>query len=58
MFLNSVRKNDVEAQIEFSLKLGKGLGSPVIDITVKRGSLRSYVVKFFGILGVGVVVWW
>ena len=32
------------------LKLWKGLGSPVIDVSVKRDSLLVYVLKFFGIL--------
>ena len=31
-------------------KLWKGLGSPVIDVSVKRDSLRVDVLKFFGIL--------
>ena len=31
---------------------------PVIDITVTKGSLLGYVLKFFGILGVVVVVLW
>ena len=37
-FSNSVRKNDVGAQVEFA-KIKKGLGSPVIDVTIKKGSL-------------------
>ena len=31
MFLNSLRKNDIEALVEFTLKVIKGLESPVID---------------------------
>ena len=50
MLLNSPRKNDVEAQLEFTWKLRKGLGSPVIDVTVKKDSLLVYVLEFFGIL--------
>ena len=39
--------------------LWKGLGSPVIDVSVKKDSLLVYVLKFFGIWRVGVVrkVW-
>ena len=32
------------------LKLWKGLGSPVIDETDKKGSLLVYLLNFFGIL--------
>ena len=47
--LNSLRKNDVEAQVE--KKLWKVLGSPVIDVTVKKDSLLvKFVLKFFGII--------
>jgi len=48
-FLNSLKKNDVEAQVEFTVKekLWKGLGSPVIDVSVKKNSLLVYVL--FGI---------
>ena len=49
-FSNSVRKNDVGAQVEFSLKFTKGLGSPVIDVILKKGSLLVYLPTFFGIL--------
>ena len=31
-------------------KLWKGLGPPVIDVTVKKDSLLVYVLNFFGIL--------
>ena len=39
--LNSSRENDVEAQVEFliRLKLWKGLESPVIDVSVKKRQL-------------------
>ena len=33
-------------------KLWKGLGSTVIDVTVKKDSLLAYVLNFFGILTV------
>jgi len=46
-FLNSLRKNDVEAQVEFT---SKGPGSPVIDLSVKKDSVLVYVLNFFGIL--------
>ena len=51
-FLNSLRKNEGEAQVEFTFKilLWKGLGSPVIDETVKKDTLLVYVINFFGIL--------
>ena len=49
-FLNSLRKNDVEAEVEFSLKLLKGFGSPVIDVSVSNDSLVVYVLKCFAIL--------
>ena len=45
--MNSLRKNDVEAQVEKKL----WLGSPVIDVTVKKDSLLvKFVLKFFGII--------
>ena len=48
-FLNNLRKNDVDAQVE--KKLWKVLGSPVIDETVKKDSLLvKYVLKFFEIM--------
>ena len=37
-FLNSLRKNDAEAKLNFRLKLWKGLRSPVSDVTVKKNS--------------------
>ena len=36
--------------LNLRLKLWKGLGSPVIDVSVKRDSLLVYRLKFFGIL--------
>ena len=58
-FLNSIRKNEVKAQVEFTLKLWKGLGSSVIDVTVTRDSLLLYVLNFiseFWRVGCGSVV--
>ena len=50
-FLNSLRKNEVEAQTNLREKLWKGMGTPVIDdVTVKKDSLLVYVLNFFGIL--------
>ena len=34
----------------FKLKLWKGLGSPVIHVTVKKDSLLEYGLNFYGIL--------
>lgn len=31
-----LEKNDVKAQVEFSLNLRKGIGPPVIDVTVGK----------------------
>ena len=49
-FFISLRKNGVESQVEFTLKVMEGLGSSVIDVTVKK-----HVLKVFRILA-GVVV--
>ena len=43
MHLNSVRKSDVEAQVEFTLRVIKR----GIDVLVKKDSLLVYVLKFF-----------
>ena len=32
------------------LKLWKRIGSPVIDVSIKRDTLLVYILKFFGIL--------
>ena len=45
-FLNSLRKNEVEAQTEFTWKLMERAGAPVIDVTVKKDSLLVYVLNF------------
>ena len=50
MFLNSLRKNEVEAQIEFTLNVMEREGSAVIDVPVKKDSLLVSVLKFFVIL--------
>ena len=52
-FSDSVRKNNVGAQVEFSLKFTKRARVPVIDVTVKKDLnylLTYYLLKFFGIL--------
>ena len=46
-FLNSDRQSDVEAQVEFSFNVRKGLGSPVIDVRVKKDSLLVDLLNFF-----------
>ena len=48
--MNSLRKNEVEAQIEFTLTVMESEGSAVIDVPVKKDSLLVYVLKFFVIL--------
>ena len=50
MFLNSLRKKKFKPKLNVRGKLWKGLGSPVIDVTVKKDSLPVYVLNFFGIL--------
>ena len=47
--LNTLRKNVIEARVEFSKhqKLWKGQGSPVIDVSGKKDSLLVYVLNFF-----------
>ena len=53
MFLNSVRKNNVEAQVEFSLKVterARNGQAHLSDVTVIRDTLLVYVLTFFGIL--------
>ena len=48
--MNSLRKNVVETQVEFTFKLWKGPVSPVIAVSVKKNSSLVYVLKLFGIL--------
>ena len=56
-FLNSLRKNDVEAQVDFTLKvLKRARVTCYRDVTVKKDSLLVYVLKCFRILEVGMVV--
>ena len=58
--MNSLRKNPIEVQVEFSKhqKLWKGQGSPVIDVSGKKDSLLVYVLNFFRNFGErGVVMW-
>ena len=45
--MNSLRKNEVEAQVESTLKIMERAGSPVIDVAVKKNSLLVYVL-FWG----------
>ena len=50
-FLNSFRKNDVEAQVEFTLRvLERARVTCYRDVTVKKDSLLVYVLKYFRIL--------
>ena len=46
-FLNDLRKNDVEAQVELRFKSHL---SPVIDVSVKKDCLLVYILKFFEFL--------
>ena len=50
MFLNTVRKNDIDAPGEFSLKFTKRARVTCYDVTVNKDSLLVYVLKFFEIL--------
>ena len=43
--LNSLEKNDVEAHVEFTLKIMERA-----DVSIKKDSLLVYLIKFFGIL--------
>ena len=40
----------LKLKLNFRLMLRKGLGSPVIDVKVKKDSLLVDLLKFFGIL--------
>ena len=48
----------MKSKLNLRLKLWKRIGSPVIDVSIKRDSLLVYILKFFGILtgGCGSVV--
>ena len=48
-FFNSVRAT-LKPKLNFRSMLQKGLGSPVIDVKVKKDSLLVDLLKFFGIL--------
>lgn len=48
--LNSLRRNDVEGQVEFTSKVIERIGSPVLNVSVKKGNFLVYVLKFSGIL--------
>ena len=50
MFLNTVRKNNVDAQVEFSSIFTKRARVTCYHVTVKKDSLLVYVLKFFEIL--------
>ena len=45
-----LERTKVKPKLNLRLKLWKGLGSPVIDETVKKDTLLVYVINFFGIL--------
>ena len=50
MFLNTVRKNDVEAPVEFLLKFTERARVTCCYVTVKKDSLLVYVLNFGGSL--------
>ena len=57
--MNSLRRNDVEVQVEFTLRvLKRARVTCYRDVTVKKDSLLVYVLKCFRILEVGTVVEW
>ena len=43
----------LKPKLNFRSMLRKGLGSPVIDVNVKKDSLLVDILKFFGILAGG-----
>ena len=45
-----LERTKLKPKLNLREKLWKGLGSPVIDVTVKKDSLLVYVFHFFGIL--------
>ena len=50
-FLNSlIERTKLKPKLNLRLKLWKGLGSPVIDVTVRNDSLLVYVLNFSGIM--------
>ena len=40
----------LKPKLNLRVKLWRGLDSPVIDVSLEKGSLLVYVLKFFGIL--------
>ena len=46
-FLIVIEITKLKPKLNLRLKLWKGLGSPVIDVTVMKDSLLFYVLKFF-----------
>ena len=48
-FLIVIEITKLKPKLNLRLKLWKGLGSPVIDVTVMKDSLLVYVLNFFGI---------
>ena len=49
MFLNIVRKNEVDAPVEFSLKFTERARVTYYDVTIKKDSLLVYMLKVFEI---------
>ena len=49
-FLIVLERTKLKPKLNLRGKLWKGLGSPVIDVTVKKDSLLVYVLIFFSIL--------
>ena len=47
--MNSLRKNEIEAHVEFTLKIMES-ARVTCYVTVKKDSLLVYVLNFFGIL--------
>ena len=47
MFWIVLKRRKLKPKLNLRLKLWKGLGSPVIDVTVMKDSLLFYVLKFF-----------
>ena len=47
-----LERTALKPKFNFYLNLWKGIGSPVIEITVKKDSLSVYVIKFFQNFGI------
>ena len=45
-----LERKTLKPKLNFCSKIRRGLGSPVIDETVKKDSLLVYVHNYFGIL--------